>query len=161
MTTPNFDFVPLDDYEYQHTEIATGEVIDLIAFSGGPADDEDNIYYYQFIGIRTSTGDTVKILSPLISVPGETEKERIHTTPLQFNADKNITYGTYRPMDSAHVILLEHDRLAKMGEGIVNADPGSFDKITQKQTVVLINEGWFRNRYPAAVGIIDFDGVVW
>ena len=161
LTGNDFRFIPLEEYESERVEIGREEVFDLIAFSGGPKDEDDNIYYYQFIGIQKSTGDTVKILAPFISTPGDTDKNHIHTTPLQYNPDKRITSATLRPLDSTHTFLLQHDYLEKMRKNNEGIDPSVFTTITQKQIVVVNNVGLFRNRYPAAVGILHFDGVPW
>jgi hypothetical protein len=160
--TADFQFVPLDEYEYKHADIQKGELIDLIAFSGGPQDNTETIFYYQFIGVRKSKGDTVRILTPLISVPGDTSKDQIHSSPLLYNPDKGITTAEYRPFDSTHVVLLEGERFS---EGLGNGrslDRGDLYKITQKQMVVLNQRiDLFQGHYPTAVGILHFEGVVW
>jgi hypothetical protein len=62
----DFEFVKLKDFKYTRAEILPGTEIKLIAYSGtgGKENNNDAVYYFQFIGIDTSTGDTLRILSP-------------------------------------------------------------------------------------------------
>src|SRR5204862_72829 len=55
------DYQPLEDYQYTPATVTPGSEIELLAFSGGKRSDENNLYYYQCVGIDKSKGDTIKI----------------------------------------------------------------------------------------------------
>src|SRR5882757_5866132 len=85
----DFTYVPFREYKFVQADIKPGTGIRILAFSGGKESKDKTIYDCQFIGINQSTGDTVRILTSLIStdsVPGSTSE--VYTIPTQFDGQK-------------------------------------------------------------------------
>lgn len=61
---PDFKYVPLKEMKYQEANIPEGTEIEILSFSGGRTCTTEITYFYQFIGINTVNGDTVRILTP-------------------------------------------------------------------------------------------------
>jgi len=165
----DLDYVPLKDYSFQPTDLDSGTTFKLLAFSGGKSDDKDNVYYYQFIGVNTTTKDTMRILAPLISFPSEENPtQKIHTTPLQIDASKRISEATYSKADSMTNLMLQTFSIA----GDANSDQkakleamknGVNSDIKAHQWVV-VNKGMpiFSNTsYKTAIGILHFSERPW
>ena len=155
----------LTDYHYVPASIAPGTEIELLAFSGGKKSDENNLYYYQFIGIDKSNGDTIRILTPVISIVDETGVDnKIYTTPLQFNPDKGITTASFELPPSDTMLNLINQSETTPNEEI---SPGKIlsilDNKTKQKEYVVINESidLFRKNYKAAIGVLNFKQVPW
>ena len=159
------EFKPLKDFAYTPATIAPGTEIELLAISGGKESDEETIYYWQFIGIDKSSGDTVTIISPLISVANSTApNDKTYTTPLQYDPDKKITTADFYPSDSSQ------KRAADFGALIPSDGPPSEDQVkkimegkTGRKEVIVINKGMdiFQRNYKAAFGVLNFKQQPW
>jgi hypothetical protein len=78
---PDFEYVKFEDFKYEPAQIAPQTQVQVLSFSGGKACDPNTTYYYQFIGINTTNGDTVRILSPCQKVPDGLQPETGGFTP--------------------------------------------------------------------------------
>lgn len=150
---------PLSEIPFSISTLEKGTPLKLIAFAGGNQSDKEHTYYYPFIAINESSGDTIRILAPLISV-GE---ENIYTTPLQYNHDKGIETATFEPKDSSFDMKINvfafGDTPPTNGEQI--------DKMRQKsnaaEMVVMVKKvSLFENpRYKTVIGALHFDEQPW
>lgn len=160
-----YSYIPLQDYVYTPITIAMGTELQLLAFSGGKESDKDNTYYYQFLTLNKSTGDTVRILAPLICVDSETPGiSKTYTTPLQFDPEKGITTAYFQPKDSSQNLLMQVNSLVKDGKADTAVNiKALMEGITANEKVV-INKSMpeFQNPvYPATVGILYFKEMPW
>lgn len=157
--------MPLKEFNYTPAHIAPGNEIELLAFSGGEESKENTIYYYQFIGIDKSTGDTVRIISSLISIDKSAGVDyKTYTTPLQFDPGKGITTAEFEPADSSQQITAELNALATSNQGLPE------EKVKQilqgksnKKELLVINKSidLFQRDYKAAIGVLNFKETPW
>jgi hypothetical protein len=157
------EYKPLKDFNYTPAGIARGSEIELLAFSGGEKSDENTIYYYQFIGINKSSGDTVKIISSLISVnePGE---NKTFTTPLQYDPDKGITTAEFEPSDSSQHLAAEFNASATTDKQLTEEQVKQIiEGKSNKKELVVINKSidLFQRDYKAAMGMLNFKKIPW
>jgi hypothetical protein len=157
------EYKPLKDFNYTPANIARGSEIELLAFSGGQQSDENTIYYCQFIGIDKSTGDTVKIISSLISVeePGE---NKTYTTPMQFDPHKGITTAEFEPSDSAQQLAVEFNAAASSEKQLTEEQIKQImEGKSNRKELVAINKDidLFQRDYKAAIGVLNFKKMPW
>jgi len=88
---PNFRYVKLEDFKYEKADIKEGATIEVLSFSGGKNCNGAVAYYYQFIGIDKSNGDTVRILTPCQAI----------TDTL------NLSTGTFASWDKTAAIITD------------------------------------------------------
>jgi hypothetical protein len=161
---PVFEYIPLEDYKYETVVIEPGAEMKLLAFSQGRENDGKTINYYQFIVIRVPQGDTLRILTPLISVPSSTSSNgKLYTTPLQFDAAPGVTKAFYSPRDSSVMVTMNLENMARGKNMDLDKITESLKgKITFKEFVVLNhNIDLFDRDYPTAMGVLDFKEVPW
>jgi len=163
-----FEFVPLKEYQYEQADIQPGTEVKLIAFSGGKSDDEKNAYYYQFIVRNKTTGDTVRILAPLISFDETSgSANKIYTTPLQYSLEKGITDASFQLKDSSHNLLLNTERLEELAKSDNMDSSIAFGTLTNeinKNELVVVNRSisLFKDaRFKTAIGILHFKEMTW
>jgi hypothetical protein len=157
--TKELYLTPLNEIPFQISELEKGTTLKLIAFSGGNQTDKEHTYYHQFITINQSTGDTIRVLAPLISV-GE---QNTYTTPLEYNHDKGIETARFEAKDSSFDFKIN----AFAGADNLTTDPGAFDKLQKKsdaaELVVMVRGvPLFGNtHYKTVIGVLHFDEQPW
>jgi hypothetical protein len=163
-----FEYVPLEEYTYEKANIQPGTEVELLAFSGGRRNDKEDVYYYQFIVVSKETGDTLRILTPLISIDDLTgTANKTYTTPLQYNPEKGITNAFYEPKDSSQNLLLQTEELADLAKTNMpdsSLDIGTLMNTLNKNQLVVVNKSIriFQNpRYPTAIGTLNFKQIPW
>lgn len=57
-----FDYADLSDFEIDYNSLKNHDTVEVIAYSGGPDYNEKKTYYYHYIVVSKSTGDTVRVL---------------------------------------------------------------------------------------------------
>lgn len=164
----DFKYLPLKEYTYEPAEIRPGTEINIVAFSGGRENDKDADYYPQFIVINTSNGDTVRILTPLISTDssaGSTSKT--YTSPMQFDGSRGIrsaTYETANPHQRMMMRLTSESifHLPEGAEGIKELNSLIGDTIGKKEYVVINNAApIFERKYKTIIGVLNFKDPPW
>jgi hypothetical protein len=152
-------FTPLDEIPFRISPLEKGTTLKLIAFSGGNQTDNEHTYYHQFIAINEFSGDTIRVLTPLISVG----QENIYTTPLQYNHDKGIETASFEPRDSSFYFKIN---AFAMGDKLTT-DSTTFDKMQKKsdadEMVVMVKKvPLFENtHYKTVIGALHFDEQPW
>jgi hypothetical protein len=159
-------YVPLKDYKYDPASIQPGTEVKLLAFSGGKQTETDgDVYYYQFIVLNESTGDTLRILTPFISVDESAEgKNKTYTKPWQFDPAKGITEAFYELCDSSSKLLLQTNLLIETNRLDTSADFQSLVNNTRLNEFVVVNKsmGIFEDpAYKTAIGILNFKKMPW
>jgi hypothetical protein len=160
-----YDYLPLEEYRYTPANIQPGTEVQLLAFSGGKEADKKDLYYYQFIVLDRNTGDTLRILAPLISVDKSAGvDDKTFTTPLQYNPEKGITNAFYELMDSTQNLVLQVDALIKDDNNDSSVDINSLMSKVDKKQFVVINKSMseFENpNYRTAIGVLNFKRIPW
>ena len=159
------DYQPLEDYQYTPASVTPGSEIELLAFSGGKRSDENNLYYYQFVGIDKSKGDTIKILLPVISIDEDAGVEtKTYTTPLQFNPDKGITTAYFEQLPSDTALNLINGTEANPG-GEISTEKiqDMLDGKSHQKAYVVLNKSidLFQRNYKAVIGVLNFKQIPW
>jgi hypothetical protein len=161
----DFVYIPLEEYKYEQAIIQPGTELELLAFSGGKKEFGEEIYYYQFLVLDKSTGDTLRIMTPLISVDETAGSEtKTHTTPFQYDPEKRITTAYYEPMDSSKNLLLNASNLIKNGEVDSTADLSRLMTQIDKKQFVVVNKSmpeFVNPRFRSAIGILNFKEIPW
>ena len=154
----DFEYLPLSEYKYTPSDISVGEEVELLAFSGGKESKKGEVNYFQFIVKRTQTGDTVRILLPLISVYDAAGVEnKTYMTPLQYDISKGVRYAYYQKEDSGTNLLLQIDKLVMKMSDTTKEINNLMDHINANQYVV-VNKSIdiFSYPYKTATGILYF-----
>src|SRR6185369_11747645 len=123
-------------------------------------DDKDNAYYYQFIGINSRNGDTVRILTPLISFPSpENPTQKTFTMPTMINGSKQISEATYNLTDSNSNLMLQVSMNPEQGKISNSEELASLMHGMKMKQWVVVNKSMsiFEDpSYPTAIGILHF-----
>jgi hypothetical protein len=158
-------YIPLEEYKYNAASIQPGTEVELLAFSGGKENDKENIYYYQFIVLNKTNMDTLRILTPLISIDESAGVEnKTYTTPLQYDPEKGITNAFFEPKDSSQNLLLQIESLVKDDKKGNSVDVESLMKKVDKKQFVVVNKSMseFENpHYHTVIGILNFKKMPW
>lgn len=160
----HYDYVALDDYQHIPTQLENGTPLRLIAFSGGKPSDKEQILYYQFIGVNEVNGDTLRILTPYISVKSDADTSKTYMTPLQYDGSNQVVDAYFYNMDSNMKFLMQVDIIEKAGNIDTAALAKSMDNtdVDGKQFVV-INKSMdlFQRSYKTAIGTLHFKEIPW
>lgn len=161
------EYIPYDQYKFEPAEIEPGTAVKLLAYSGGKPSELDGIYYSQFIAVNEATGDTIRLLSTLVSVPGDAATSgKVYSPTHMFDGTKQITDAVFYPQDSSHQMSIqllavtksenESSETTKLMEDVIK------DKISSKEFVV-VNKSLeiFDNKYKTAVAVLHFEQAPW
>jgi hypothetical protein len=103
-----FEYIKLKDFKYTKGEIRPISEIELLSVSGGKPCTNEEIYFYQFIGIDKTTNDTVRILSPCQEYDVLSKAIRIgYFQPIADASQKGINY-LIDPSSKDEDILEDH-----------------------------------------------------
>lgn len=156
----DYEYIPLEKYSFEKADIKPGTRLKLLAFSGGNANDKEHTYYYQFIALDETTGDTLRILTPLISFDSP-DAPNTFTTPLQFDAAKGITSATYELYDSSNIAMQLMSIPANEPDSAITS---ALNKERKSVEYVVSNKSYyfFENpHYKTAIGVLHFNEVPW
>jgi hypothetical protein len=157
--TQDLSLLSVKQIPFHISTLEKGTPLKIIAFSGGKQSDKEHTYYNQFITVNQSTGDTIRVLAPLISV-GE---ENIYTTPVQYNHDKGIEMATFEPKDSSFDFKINAFAAGEQSP----ADGKAFEKLQEKsnaEETVFMVKGiplFESNRYKTVIGALHFNEQPW
>jgi hypothetical protein len=162
----DIEFKPLKEFSFTPALIPVGTPLDLIAYSGGKANTEDEIYYYQFIGVDKKN-DTFRILSTIISVYDDKDAaNKIYTPTSQYDPEKRVASAIFYPQDSTNKLAIDFSSSELSGD---NKD-SNFSKINsvlegriKKSEFVVINKSMdiFLRDYKTAFGVLHFKEIPW
>jgi len=155
---------PLKEFSDPITEIPSGDVIELLAYSGGSeAKKGDGANYCQFIGIDKTSRDTVRVLATVISVEnGGEDGKPVMTPATMYDFDKGIRDAIFK------VPTADDKMMIAMMPGLQGGAPdvAKLNSAVQDTTLngyVLIPEGqpFFTRHYKTVVGILSFKDQPW
>ncbi len=158
--TDDFEYVPLESFRYEKAEIEAGTGVRLLAFSGGIKNGNDKVHYSQLLCVTENTGDTIIILSPMVSYnQSDTDSSKIYSPIFTFNPPADMLTASYHPLDSMRLGMLIH------AEGYSANKDGTLQEVEEKlkkgvvQHMVIVNKKmpeFAGARYPAVVGVLHF-----
>lgn len=160
----DFKEIPLSQYKFEKATIDSGASVRIVAFSGGKSGQQKNRYYSQFIVRSERTGDTLRILTALISVdsiPGSTSE--VHTFPDQFDGKAGVFEAMYEPPSADQNLLMNlSSRLPSEGADAKDLDRMLSDTADIKEFVLVNkNSDIFEKNYKTAVGVLRFHQQPW
>ena len=160
-----YEYIPLNQFHHTENRIQTGAELKLLAYAGGQKLDDKQVYYFQFLGLNTATGDTICILAPMIGIDESGHGgQKNYTTPTEFDPGKGEATAYYEAEDSTHNLLVQIDPELNMnGIDSVTDLKSLMDHISKAQFVV-VNKSmpeFCCRRYPAAVGNLIFKERPW
>lgn len=160
------EFKPLEDLNYTMDSIPAGTPLKLIAYSGGVPNTEEEIYYFQFIGVDEQNSDTIRILSTLISFTDEKSATgKTYTPTSQYNPGKRIIDAVFYPQDSIQNMLINlsvPEIPESIAEELKKIDGAGSKNVTKKQ-LVAINKSIdiFEKNYKTVKGVLHFNESPW
>jgi hypothetical protein len=157
-----FTYTLLKETAFDKAVLADNTPLRIIGFSGGQEKTKDKLYYYQFLTVN-ETNDTIRVLCPVITVPGTEESDVTHTSPLQFDPAKNIFAVQFKNIDTSHMQML---RLMALPSGEMNNSEQVTQVLsgTEPEEVLVTNESipsFNRPAYKTVRGILHFKEIPW
>lgn len=128
-----FTYTDLSEYTIDTAALKDQELVSIIYFSGGPDYNNEQKYYYRYIVVSESTGDTVNVLS---SVRTDVDLEAPIKRFLNPNAENAITIDN----------LLE---LAQRTQGKGNYKKHDITRVINNRDFKNVE----KNNYPYIVGL--------
>jgi hypothetical protein len=162
----SFDYVPLSRFAIDSNAIAPGSAVQIIAYSGGKESKKNNINYFQFIVVNKKSGDTVRVLTALINVPGESDKGT-YTSPIMFDRDKGVFEATFEPKDSTQNLMINLSAVADEKDSNLEAMKQVITETSNTAPAdewVVVNKSVhiFENtNYKTTIGTLKFSSVPW
>ena len=161
----DFKYVPLAEFKYRPVDISPGTEVEILANLDGPKNNRDTVFYYQFIVLNKTNGDTIRILCPEITVDEDAGIDRkTSTTPLSYDISTGVTSAFYDVIDSSKSLLLNGENM----EQLVNSnDSISIEHLLAPSNAIKIvildqkdsNDRVFR--FKTAVGVLNFKRIPW
>ena len=162
----SYEYIPLSQFTIDSNAVAPGATVQIIAYSGGKESKEHKINYFQFIVVNKESGDTVRVLTALINVPGDSDKGT-YTSPTMFDGNKGIFEATFEPKDSTQNMMINLYTVASEKE----ADPQAMKEIITNTRNTAAGDEWvvvnkslhiFENaNYKTTVGTLKFGSIPW
>jgi hypothetical protein len=87
---------PLSEAGFIIDSLPQGTPVNIVAWSGGMEEDKNGVYLEQFIVVDKNNGDTVRVLTRFISVPGEDENNDIYSPASTYDPDMDIRDAIYK-----------------------------------------------------------------
>jgi hypothetical protein len=162
----SYEYVPLSQFTIDSNAIDSGSTVQIIAYSGGKESRKDNINYFQFIVVTEGSHDTVRVLTALINVPGDSDKGT-YTPPSMFDGNKGVFTAIFEPKDSNQNMAINLLMAASEKEGNVERVKEIMSDTTNTTTGeewVVVNKSLpiFENaKYKTTIGTLKFSSVPW
>jgi hypothetical protein len=162
----SYEYIPLSKFTIDSNALESGSTVQIIAYSGGKQSKKNNINYFQFIVVNSASHDTVRVLTALINVPGETDKG-IYTPPTMFDGNKGVFTATFEPKDSVQNMAIN----LSMVTGEKDRDLERVNEIMSDTSNTPSGEEWvvvnkslpiFENtKYKTTIGTLKFNSIPW
>lgn len=161
-----YKYMLLQDLNYRPAVIKPGTSVEILANLGGPESSGDTVYYYQFIVKNTETKDTILVLCPVITIdPAASGVDNITSvSPVSYNPSKGVVTAYYAAIDSADLLLLNPQNIAKMTEGKDAVDINHLLNTGNAVNMVVLDKNDTENRvmrFSTVVGKLNFKEIPW
>lgn len=155
-------YLPLSSFTPPELTLDSGTRLTILGFSGGAVSDTA-IIYFPFIVTNDQTGDTIRILSSLISVDNEDDPLKETFSPASaYNMDKGIRKAIFEPVTENQSTIQE---LAALSTGKVDAGIVTTLQDSKKKPAYIIVNNSFPilqdPRIKTAVGVLRFKQIPW
>jgi hypothetical protein len=161
--THSYEYVPLSHFTIDNDAIAPGSAVQILGYSGGKDGTSKTTNYFQFIVLNKESGDTVRVLSAFINIPGDS-RQGTYTMPSMFDGSKGILNATFEPKDSAQAML---KYLAMIEDGKKDLPAmqemlNDTSKIPTLEEKVVINKSlpiFDDPKYKTTIGVLKFSSL--
>ena len=162
-TEHKYEYVPLSEYKMEPADIKPDAEVRIIGFSGGDKSENGHVNYFQFIVIDKGSGDTVRILAPLISTKDADVEHDTYTTPSLFDASKGIFDAVYVLKDSIQNMAVNIASSPPEGGDIEAMKKNLTNTVNGKEFVVVVKDvpNFENPAYKTAIGILKFRKTPW
>lgn len=152
--------IPLKTFKKDSSDLKPGTPVRILAFSGGKIGHGDSSYYSEFIVLNPATGDTIRILTALISIDDASagSLKAIYSPPGSFDGNARIFDATFEAPSANEDLFLN----------VVANQPGEGEKPTTTHArpahefvVVDNNPDFFARPYKTTIGVLHFDRRPW
>lgn len=162
----SYEYIPLSQFTIDSNAIEPGSAVQIIAYSGGKESKKKNINYFQFLVVNKKSGDTVRVLTALINVPGDSDKGT-YTSPIMFDGNKGIFEATFEPRDGTQNMLINLSTVIDEKDGNLQdmkqiASDTSNTVAGEERVVVNKSLHVFENaNCKTTVGVLKFSSIPW
>jgi hypothetical protein len=59
----SFDYIPVSGFDIDYEALKNRDTVEVIVYSGGPDYNKEKTYYYHYLVVSKSAGDTARVLS--------------------------------------------------------------------------------------------------
>ncbi len=154
--------MPMGEYELSPGAIKKGTPVQIIAYSGGRPNTEDEAYYHQFIVVDRNSGDTFRVLSTMLTT-STGELNRVYSEVAMYDAGKGIVEATYYPVDSSMKDVMslvaegmENDKtMPNLKQMMGDSSKQRFFILTNPNIPALLP------KYTTMMGVLDFSEPPW
>jgi hypothetical protein len=161
----SYEYVPLSEYKVDSANIKPDAEVRIIGFSGGDKSEKDQVNYFQFLVTEKESGDTVRILAPLICITKEAGVENdTYTTPSQFDGSKGVFDAVFVLKDSTQNMMINVDAAPLPTDENIESIKNSLSNTVNGKEMVVVNKSIpnFENpAYKTAIGILKFNKKPW
>ena len=158
----NLSLIPYSEFKIDSANIKPGTPINILAYTGCRQAEKHTAYYPQFIVVNRTTGDTVRILTTLISVDDDSmgPLKVVYSPPSSFNGNKQVLDATFeaRPEDEDMYLDIVAD-----GPDSINTKTTAANAAIQRKIFVVVDKDVpiFSRPYKTAIGVLHFHQQPW
>jgi hypothetical protein len=165
ITDDKYKYIELSKYKIDSISLKPGTELRILAYSGGRNNDKDNINYLQFIVINKQTGDTLRILAPLISIDKSAGIDNLTYSPANaFDGPKGVYDAYYEPRDSTQNMMLNLVGTVNSSGTLDDNNAKDLSNPGKAKEWVAVNESIpiFENHsYKTTIGVLKFNKIPW
>jgi hypothetical protein len=162
----SFVYRSLHDLKYDAADLKSGTAVNILGFSSGQRQTKDTVFYSQFLVIDNTSGDTIRILTPMISIDNPAPDTTLtYTMPMQYDMDKGVRNASFEPMDSTKNRVLNIQ--GNFSDGTMNnankTGDEAFKADSSRVSLVIYDPGipQFEKNYKMAIGVLRFKDQPW
>ena len=161
-TDDDLELIPFKEFKFDSADIKPGTAVGILAFTGSKQGENHTVYYPQFIVVNRSTGDTLRILTTLISVDDDSAgaSKVVYSPPSAFNGNVQVLDAVFeaRPEHEDMFLDIIGDGPEKLADNTAGGKPAAPRKefvVVDKTTPI------FMQPYKTAVGVLRFHQKPW
>jgi hypothetical protein len=159
----DYTIVPMTQYKFEPSDIKTGSVVRIFAFTGGKESEGKKLYYSQFLVRDPATDDTIRILAAMISVDSVSGSDaQTYTPAYQFEGAAGIFDAIFEESPKQNEMLDLLSNLPSDSVDLKHINAAISDTAGRKDYVLINkNADIFTRRYKTAIGVLRFHNKPW
>lgn len=155
---------PLSEAGFTIDSLPEDTPVNIIAWSGGMEETKNGVYLEQFIVVNKNNGDTVRVLTRFISLPGDAENSDIFSLASTYDPGMDIRDAVYKRQKEEErtfdAVTISQDADGVMDTAAVRK--AITDSVELKKFVVM-NRRYpiFSSTYKTVTGRLHFEAKPW